>query len=83
MDSMDERQYPFLSICTLVTGGAAPCISWQVDPNFSYAYTLLGHEYMTNEEYVKVRRLDDLWLSVDHLLTLSVLDVALIYICCL
>ena len=28
-------------------------INFQVDPNFSYAYTLLGHEYLATEELDK------------------------------
>ncbi len=26
---------------------------WQVDPTYAYAYTLLGHEYIYNEDFPK------------------------------
>jgi anaphase-promoting complex subunit 3 len=29
------------------------CMTFQVDPTFVYAYTLLGHEYVTTEELDK------------------------------
>ena len=28
----------------------------QIDPSFTYAYTLSGHEYVSNEDFEKVRK---------------------------
>lgn len=45
----------------------------QVNPNFAYAYTLLGHEYITIEELDKARNFHIFFCEINIMICLFIL----------